>query len=467
MRKDLDKFFINEPLDDDGMPMYEDDEDEQRYKVGCNGAQFMMPFQCDTCVFRSLYKRDSRGTPVDSEALEVIRRMNLDLIWSREPGTIEKNIGYVNNLIVTCQASGFEPQMPPLGPMPFEDIYGWGVAFTMIIHLTREGRNVKTHTQFATIRKNRSAFSNLYGASVLGVMEKEAISLKREPAATISACPTNSLWFRRWISGCELRMGYVEKKNKAISIDLFFEILKVFDGMIRRAPAGSWKRFRLITGMTYMVLTYAGSFRGLETLKLDWLKLLKYLDKGNVKEKGKLKKGRKHLSADQIPHVVIPIRGRFKGEKGERAHLIPMANTTATGIPIRATVELFVKARKGRNNVSCNWGFINEEGKKMKFREMNEIVLDVIEEIKDKDEENIFELKDLIIREEFSINRSCCRGSSTHATNQHIPKPVIEAHNRWRKYERSKGRKPNLGMVEEYSEIEHLVPIRVQYTELL
>ena len=447
--------------------MYEDEDDEQRFKVGCNGAQFMMPFQCDLCLFRSLFRRDPRDTPGDTESLEVIRRMNLDLIWSREPSTIEKNVTYVNNLIVTCEASGFEPQLPPLGPMPFKDVFGWSVAFTMIMHSTRRGRNVTAHTQFATIRKNRSAFSNLYGASALGVSEKETISLKSEPVATISACPTNSLWFRRWISGCELRMGYVEKKNKAISIDLFFEILRMFDKAIRGTLSGSWERFKLISGLTYMVLTYAGSFRGSETLKLDWQKLVKYLNRGNVKEKGKLKRGRKHLSAEQIPHIVIPLRGRFKGEKGERAHLIPMANTTATGIPIRGTVEMFIRARNERADISCNWGFIDKEGKKMKFREMNEILLDIIEEIKDKDTENKFELKEINVREEFSINRSCRRGSSTHATNQQIPKPVIEAHNRWRKIERSKGRKPNLGMVEEYSEIEHLVPIRVQYTELL
>ena len=79
-RKDCDKFRINEPIDDDGLPMYEDSEDEDRFKVGCNGAQFMIPFQCDLCMFRSLYKRDPRPGPTDKEALEVIRRMNLDLI---------------------------------------------------------------------------------------------------------------------------------------------------------------------------------------------------------------------------------------------------------------------------------------------------------------------------------------------------------------------------------------------------
>ena len=103
----------------------------------------------------------------------------------------------------------------------------------------------------------------------------------------------------------------------------------------------------------------------------------------------------------------------------------------------------------------------------MNFREMNNTVLEIIEEVKDGDTRDKFELADIAIREDFSINRSFRRGSTAHALNQNIPQAVIEAHNRWRKIERSKGRKPRLGMIEEYSEIAQLVPTRVQYTEML
>ena len=173
------------------------------------------------------------------------------------------------------------------------------------------------------------------------------------------------------------------------------------------------------------------------------------------------------MGAEDIPHVIIPLRGRFKGEKGERGYLIPMTNTTKTGIPIRGVVELFVKARQQRGNVRCNWAFINKEGERMSFREMNEIVLERIEEIKEKDEEDKFELKEVNIREEYSINRSFRRGSTAHALNQGVSQPVIDAHNRWRKVERSKGRKPKLDMIEEYADIAQLVPTRVKYTEML
>ena len=81
-------------------------------------------------------------------------------------------------------------------------------------------------------------------------------------------------------------------------------------------------------------------------------------------------------------HVVIPLRGRFKGEKGERCHLIPMANVTVTNIPIWGIVELFEEAQKQHIDTRCNWAFINEQGYKLVFGEMNDIILDVIEDIK-------------------------------------------------------------------------------------
>ena len=144
-----------------------------------------------------------------------------------------------------------------------------------------------------------------------------------------------------------------------------------------------------------------------------------------------------------------------------------MTNFTSIGIPIRPIVELFIQDRKTKINVHCNWAFIDEFGNKMSFREMNNVVLEMIEEIKDMDIEDKFGLADITIREDFSINCSFRRGSTAHALNQNVPQAVIEAHNRWRKIERSKGRKPRLGMIEEYSEIAQLVPTRVQYTEML
>ena len=89
----------------------------------------------------------------------------MDIIWSREPSTISKNMGHVKTLISTCESSGFSPELPALGPYPLNDKLGIAVAFSMILQSWKPGRHSKSHTQFATIRKQRSAFSNLYNSS--------------------------------------------------------------------------------------------------------------------------------------------------------------------------------------------------------------------------------------------------------------------------------------------------------------
>ena len=99
--------------------------------------------------------------------------------------------------------------------------------------------------------------------------------------------------------------------------------------------------------------------------------------------------------------------------------------------------------------------------------EMNDLILDNLEIIKTRDTLNLLELKDINIRENFSINRSFRRGSSTHAQNSKVPIPVIETMNRWKKFERAKGRKANLAMIETYADIEQLIPTMIQYSAML
>ena len=198
-RDESDSFYVNTLLDEDGIPMYDDPSDERRFKTG---VDLITPFQCDLCVFRVLYKRNPRRTAGDKENLAVIRRMNLDAIWSREPSTITKNIGYMNTLITTCESSGFEPQLPRLGPFPSDDVQGFAVAFSMLVQSTRPGRHAKSHLQFETIRKQRSTFSNLYGASCESAESGQIVAMGEATKSFITNCPTNSLWFTRWQLGC-------------------------------------------------------------------------------------------------------------------------------------------------------------------------------------------------------------------------------------------------------------------------
>ena len=456
-----DNFHINQRVDDEGNLVVESNLDQERYIKGIDGSHLVTPFQCDLCIFRNLYKRNPRPVTLDRESLAVIRRLNLDSIWSREPSTIKNNMRSLNKLISTCEGSGFDPELPKLGPFPVKDELGLCVAFSMLIHSRNPGNHSKMYNQFDTIRKQRSAFSNAYFASAESASMGVILSVGDQSNGQITKCPTHSFWFSRWSKGCQTRMGFILKQNKAISLNVILALIESFKIEIRSALPGSWTRQKLCMGLSYSVISFCASLRGSEGLILDIDTLKSNIENGNYELKSQ-------RSKNCPPHVIIPLRGRFKGETGERCHLMPLANVTASGIEIRGAINVLLAARQEMKEKKSSWAFVNQEGDKMKFSEMNEVILDQLDIVKEDDaEKKLLGLEAFEIREDFSINRSFRRGSETHALNQKVPEVVINAQNRWKKIEAAKGRKAQFSMIENYSDILLLIPTMVRYSEML
>ena len=158
--------------------------------------------------------------------------------------------------------------------------------------------------------------------------------------------------------------------------------------------------------------------------------------------------------------------GRFKGEQGERCHLLALTEKTALGIHIRKVIQILIKMREDYN-ITSPWLFTDMIGEKLSFDIMNEIVLDKLEQVRDKDQEDKLGLSRFDIREDFSINRSFRRGSSTTAQINKVPSEIIELMNRWKKFERAKGRRAKMSMMETYADIELLLPTMIQYSAML
>ena len=192
-----DNFHVNKPLDEFGEQMYSEEQDSDRFNVGVNGAHLLVCFQCDLCIFRNLLAQ-TNPKPVTSEkeCMMVIRRMNLDLVWSGEPSTILNNRSRnISKIISNCNAFGFDPQLPQLGPCPLKDSMGFGVFFSMLVHSRRPGKHSKFYTQFATIRQQRAAFTNLYMASgEASGLDSSITNSSHHSRCLIGKCPSNSIW---------------------------------------------------------------------------------------------------------------------------------------------------------------------------------------------------------------------------------------------------------------------------------
>ncbi len=116
-----------------------------------------------------------------------------------------------------------QPILPPLGPFPTFDVFGITTAVAMLAKSLEPGRYTE-HTQFETIRKLRSAYSNLFHASGTGLTSMTTIG--RDSAKHfLSKCPTHSTWFKKKSKDCLHRMGQDVWQDLAISIKVMMALM--------------------------------------------------------------------------------------------------------------------------------------------------------------------------------------------------------------------------------------------------
>ena len=136
------------------------------YLVARDGDSILIPFECDTCIFRKL-----RGTnpnvrsPTDKYLLSCIRRMNLDTFWSSSEGTVRGNRYKINKMLKFSQSVGLKGSFIHEGPLPPHDYCGYEVAVNMLLYSRNPGTRAGDHLQYDTIRKFQSTFGNFLRAS--------------------------------------------------------------------------------------------------------------------------------------------------------------------------------------------------------------------------------------------------------------------------------------------------------------
>ena len=98
--------------------------------------------------------------------MQLIRRANLDMFWSREASTIKSQFGRVKEIIRRQEAWGRDCRnlFPKLGTNATTDEGGMVQAMMMLEKSREPGRNAN-YTQFDTIRQLRTTVSNIYTGS--------------------------------------------------------------------------------------------------------------------------------------------------------------------------------------------------------------------------------------------------------------------------------------------------------------
>jgi hypothetical protein len=439
-------FHINRPVDDEGV-VWKRRKEVDRFTVARNGDHVVCPFQCDLCIFRLLKKRDpDPSSASDRLLLACIRRASLDAFHSREKRTVEGTFNAMKRAIALSEKVGLSGGYPAPGPFPFEDICGYEVAVQMLLASKKPGKNASTYTQFDTIRTYRTSF---FGAWQVGQAARGTLLASTDEKGTFSrlgACPTQSLWFSKFLQGCRIRMGQLVIQDKAISVELLLAVIQVVDGRVRDAETLNKKAWWVSVG-AYLTVGFCISLRGPEGFMLDLGALRKYLEKGR--------------QGPGVPFVTIPLLGRFKGEEHFRQHLLFSAARTSSGFQPRKWLDglVMIREQQGRTTGPA---ICDDDGYVTSQSTMNEAFRSCLEAVQE-DSPDLFAPDQKIT--DFDIDRTLRRGSDSRAKALGVSADDINAVHRWERVERAKGKKPAQGMSDHYADVEYLRPMFIRYNQ--
>jgi hypothetical protein len=112
-------------------------------------------------IFRKLKRRSPDiSDPGDQLLIACIRRINLDSFWSRSKYTVKGNKEKIGTSLEMSSLVGLDGPYVVDGPLPDFDHCGYEVAVDTVLYSRRPGQHSKEYTQFDTIQKLRTAYSN-------------------------------------------------------------------------------------------------------------------------------------------------------------------------------------------------------------------------------------------------------------------------------------------------------------------
>jgi len=435
---------VAKPTDEEGN-FVEDPKDKQRYVEARNGDNLLTPFQCDLCHFRNVMERDpTEALPQDIRILKLIRRANLDALWSREPGTARSTLTHCRQGGRVATSLGFQDTLfKPPGPFPLEDTFGMAVAMVILQMSLQPGKNDKT-VQFATVRKFRSAYSNVFHASVEGqgamVMAKDVRKL------TVTECPTYGDWFEHFMRGMHKRMGEISRPDRALGLDVLKEI---FCWLEREWNHPLTNKMKLAREGAFYLIMYCCVLRGEEVHMTNLTGIRKHWEAG---------------AEHDHKHVVIALLGRFKGETGEAYHLLCLVDVTSHGLEPRKWVgRLLIELEKV--GVTSGPFFRDDQGNKVHASFFEQKFFERLEQVKLTKPHLLASVGD--IEEEFGVSRSFRRGATSEAVNSGLHPDVIDANNRWRKVHQAGANRPSLAMRDHYTDVRLTLQQRLRFSRAL
>jgi len=416
------------PENDEGL-VWRKKMDEERFDLARKGDTLFAPFQCDFCWFVNLKGRLCNSRQVEDRlCIAIIRRVNLDMFWSRETSTIHGMYRIYEQARRSSDVLGIRTSIHlQRKPWPLVDNVGFGDAMLLLWQSLQGGKTCADFQQFESIRKIRSLVTTMQQAR--GRETMDGVSFKDgTKSSTLFKTTSNSMLFSKFIKGCEKRMGRTIKQDAALALEVLVQIMRNLEKELEEVD-DQHKRHRDIVMLgNFLLIGFCDALRGNEVFLVESSSLCKYNEQGRPHKR---------------PHVLVPLMGRFKGETGERNVLRVLVEVTKSGLEVRKWIDRMVKLLKGegRGHISSSPGpaFCNKDGSMLSYQYLNSLFHDeLLYKVQEAHPELI--LPEVEVAEVYNLYRSLRRGATSRASALNYSETVINLNNRWRTTQSNKGK---------------------------
>ena len=407
-----------------------------------------VPFECDVCQFNNVFGRAPNFTKrQDRYALMVIRRVSLDVMWSRETSTVEGNLSRARLDYTTTQSAfGFPKPVPVLGRTKVADPCGMQIAMQTIHVSLRRGKYAR-HLQVDTMRKTRTWVNNAYRAGEGAFNHGATLASNHRGVMYITDGQVHTEWYHRFEEGYRRRMGITRRQNEALVVGQLLVLIEVAEEDYQNATSAAVKR-DIATLVAFVVIGFMISLRG-EEVPLCLIEGMLDTWKEDYQYK--------------TPHIMIALKGKFKREDVMRYHLVPVADLGKSKVPTRRWITRLLALRVRKDGKKKGWLFVNKKGERARISDFDDLFRIYVKKAHTRKPREFPSGTDF---DQYSLRRSLRWGSTTTAANNQVLEQVVNRINRWRKDNNSRGGDPMAGLTmrEVYTSVRSSIDAALAYS---
>lgn len=152
--------------------------------------------------------------------------------------------------------------------LPWHDHCGYEVAVAILLYSRQSGKNDLEYTQYDSIRKYRTVYSNFVRASPQANLAPWSLEDDSGGYTRFNQDKCRSLWFYRFMAGLKNWMGQDWIPNRAMSLNLLREL--AYRTELRIAGEGDPEaKHRWVVFSAFLTVAYVVSLQGPEDFLLD------------------------------------------------------------------------------------------------------------------------------------------------------------------------------------------------------